>query len=280
MHNYDQLSKTYHGKLLLAGEYTVINGGNSLAIPYPATSAFLYKNAQTPLTSFWEELKTYFLREKIQLNFDLFQKDTEAGLGYESNIPIGYGCGSSGALIACIYERYKTEDIDFDKLQALLGSMESYFHGTSSGIDPFVIYLNRAIFTKDGQTNVIDSKSINLSGWKLLDSKISRSTAHYVSIFKNEIKHSKSTKIEKLMSLNNTLIENFLNNQTNLDVIAQISQLQFEVFQPMIPEIVKPIWQKGLEEQSYFVKLCGAGGGGYFLMYGDGDDNFITLTQQ
>jgi mevalonate kinase len=155
--------------------------------------------------------------------------------------------------------------------------MESYFHGTSSGIDPYVIYLNKAIFTKDGLTNVIDSKSINLSGWKLLDSKISRSTAHYVSIFKNEIQNAKSMEITQLLSLNNTLIQNFLNNQTNLDVIAQISQLQFEIFQPMIPELVKPIWQKGLEQQSYFVKLCGAGGGGYFLVYGDADDNFITI---
>ncbi len=277
MHNYDQLSKTYHGKLLLAGEYTVINGGNSLALPYLATSAFLYKNEESPLTSFWEDLMAHFVRKKIHLNFDLFQKDMEAGLGYESTIPIGYGSGSSGALIACIYERYKTEEVDFDKLQAHLGLMESYFHGTSSGIDPYVIYLNKAIFTKDGLTNVIDSKSINLSGWKLLDSKISRSTAHYVSIFKNEIQNEKSVEIEKLMGLNNTLIENFLNNQTNLDVIAQISQLQFEIFQPMIPDLVKPIWQKGLEEQSHFVKLCGAGGGGYFLVYGDGDENFITI---
>ncbi|NJL74492.1 MAG: hypothetical protein HC892_05065 [Saprospiraceae bacterium] len=43
-----------------------------------------------------------------------FQQAIEAGLYFESSIPIGYGVGSSGALTAALYdtfglERWKTE---------------------------------------------------------------------------------------------------------------------------------------------------------------------------
>ena len=33
----------------------------------------------------------------------------------------------------------------------------------------------------------------------------------------------------------------------------------------MIPESVHGLWQKGLETNAYYLKLCGSGGGGYFL---------------
>jgi len=35
----------------------------------------------------------------------------------------------------------------------------------------------------------------------------------------------------------------------------------------MIPADIKPLWQKGLEDDSYYFKLSGAGGGGYFLVH-------------
>ena len=33
----------------------------------------------------------------------------------------------------------------------------------------------------------------------------------------------------------------------------------------MIPERHKDIWLEGINSNSYFLKLCGSGGGGYFL---------------
>jgi mevalonate kinase len=46
-----------------------------------------------------------------------------------------------------------------------------------------------------------------------------------------------------------------------------ISQLQFEAFQEMIPASMQGIWLEGLKSKSYALKLCGAGGGGYFIGY-------------
>ena len=37
--------------------------------------------------------------------------------------------------------------------------------------------------------------------------------------------------------------------------------------QPMIIDRLMPFWQEGLTKGDYFIKLCGTGGGGYYLIY-------------
>ena len=37
----------------------------------------------------------------------------------------------------------------------------------------------------------------------------------------------------------------------------------------MIPEAFRKIWQYGLETHSYYLKLCGSGGGGFLLGFTD-----------
>ena len=51
-----------------------------------------------------------------------------------------------------------------------------------------------------------------------------------------------------------------------------ISRLQYLYFSKMIPESIKNLWLKGLETKEYFMKLCGAGGGGYFITFSDNDE--------
>jgi mevalonate kinase len=36
-------------------------------------------------------------------------------------------------------------------------------------------------------------------------------------------------------------------------------------FKPMIPEHLISIWQKGIDTNAYYLKLCGSGGGGFVL---------------
>ena len=44
-----------------------------------------------------------------------------------------------------------------------------------------------------------------------------------------------------------------------------LSGIVFENFKPMIPNKFHKIWKTGIESGSYFLKLCGSGGGGYIL---------------
>jgi mevalonate kinase len=275
-----QISKTFHGKLLLAGEYTVLEGGSSLAIPFSTYESYLHVNAETQLTEFWLKLLNYFWTNGIDLNFELFKEDISHGLDYHSSIPVGYGVGSSGALVASLFDRYKLENFETNDLQSLLGEMESYFHGKSSGIDPFVIFMNKAIYTKGGKTMIVE-EDVDLSNWYLIDSHKIRTTAEYVNLYRNDIKHLYEDNIEELTWLNEGLINCFLKSNHPGIILKQISSLQLEIFEPMIPSPIRKIWEQGLADGRNIMKLCGAGGGGFFLVYGDGvlnDQDIISLA--
>ena len=47
------------------------------------------------------------------VSFDLktFEADLESGMYFDSSIPQGYGVGSSGALVASIYDKYAQDKI-------------------------------------------------------------------------------------------------------------------------------------------------------------------------
>ena len=90
------------------------------------------------------------------VSFDItkLKKDIEKGLYFDSSIPQGYGVGSSGALVAAIYDKYASDKITvlenltrekLLKLKTIFSRMESFFHGKSSGLDPLNSYLSLPI---------------------------------------------------------------------------------------------------------------------------------------
>src|SRR5690606_33746588 len=108
----------------------------------------------------------------------------------------GYGIGSSGALVAAIYDKYGLEKITvlenltrekLLKLKAIFGRMESFFHGKSSGLDPLNSYLSLP-FLINSQDNIestsIPSQNLNGKGAALLlDSGSIGETAPIVQMF-------------------------------------------------------------------------------------------------
>ena len=47
--------------------------------------------------------------------------------------------------------------------------------------------------------------------------------------------------------------------------LKELSVLQFEYFREMILPEYESVWMQGLESGEFYLKLCGAGGGGYLL---------------
>ncbi len=47
--------------------------------------------------------------------------------------------------------------------------------------------------------------------------------------------------------------------------LKKLSGLLLENFTPMIPDSFHGLWQKGIESNAYYLKLCGSGGGGFIL---------------
>ena len=159
----------YYGKILLFGEYGIIQDSMGLSIPYTDYNGqFLYsKNPSSYSTKSNQSLLNYYnhlvsLNKEgnlpCDLNLDKFKEELDQGLYFDSSIPQGFGIGSSGAIVAAIYDKYcRTNKIDANKqisnedilfLKQIFSSLESYYHGTSSGLDPLICYLKIPVLIK------------------------------------------------------------------------------------------------------------------------------------
>jgi mevalonate kinase len=266
----DLINKKYFSKLLLFGEYTIIDKGAALVMPLNRYFGhWAHTDDTLSLNAYLDYLMQFdFLNEKKIEQFKL-QK-----LAFKSSIPVGYGLGSSGAITAACYDLFSkhTKEGVF-VLQSKLAMMESYFHGKSSGLDPLCILLNKAIVSMDEKLNVLEKFSYPEKLF-LLDSKQPRNTKSLVKVFFEKKKSPKfSDVLVRLDSLNRQCINGIQSNNLDLFKMAfkEISQLQLDHFSEMIPEKIRPIWREGLVSDQFCLKLGGAGGGGIFIGMGDCD---------
>ncbi len=269
--------KKYYAKVLLFGEYTVLQGSDALAIPcdlFHGRWAFDEECAKT-------QSILYDLHEYLQqLTFanavfdqERFKSDLDQFLCFEANIPIGYGAGSSGAVCAAIFDFYyeKENALTIDELKNILARMENFFHGSSSGLDPLVSYLNEAILLKEGNLIRVNIPE-NTQDYHLflLNTEVPRRTAPLVEIYMKKLQTDAN--FQKLI---NTELS-FYNNQAitfiqegklgNLfNIFEKISTFQYLHFEPMILNAWKGLWLDSLKSDFYKLKLCGAGGGGFIL---------------
>src|SRR5690554_6545452 len=152
-------------KVLLFGEYGIIKDSKGLAIPYNFYNGALKiddnlseiaQKSNQSLKNFATYLAQLSFNEPelVQFDLDSLNQDVAAGMYFDSSIPQGYGVGSSGALVAAVYDKYAKnkitvlENLNRNKLLVLkkiFGRMESFFHGTSSGLDPLNSYLSLPI---------------------------------------------------------------------------------------------------------------------------------------
>lgn len=268
----------FYSKVLLFGEYAVIHNGDAFAIPNKTYHGILdYGDVDHEKQMVFHQMIEYIEETDFSLfhSFDKeeWDEDLELGMYFKSNIPIGYGLGSSGALVASIYKkyvnRYTTESL-LD-LKSDLSVLESLFHGSSSGLDPLVSILNKPIhIDQKKELHVLDHSNFELiKDIRLYDTRISRETGPFVEIFKKKLKdvHFRYEVMPPLIEENRKAISAFLNNDraTMVEAWKAISIIQFEHFKEMIPEKFIHLWKNGLDESQYIFKLCGAGGGGFLL---------------
>ena len=152
----------FYSKILLFGEYGIIKDSKGLSIPYNfykgalkhrQKHSALSKESNTVLQDYQQYLKTIDTN-LVSFKLDQMVSDVSDGMYFDSSIPRGYGVGSSGALVAAIYDRYALdkvtvlENLTRDKLlklKVIFAEMESFFHGKSSGLDPLNSYLSLPI---------------------------------------------------------------------------------------------------------------------------------------
>jgi mevalonate kinase len=275
--------KKFYSKIILFGEYSVIQNSMALLIPYSLFEGRLtFRRDNTTVID--PELKAFslYLKQLVesgQLSFQFdqssFEFDISQGLYFDSTIPQGYGVGSSGALVAAIFDRYEQEkhsNLDIKRLKNIFAQMESHFHGASSGVDPLISYLNSPILIKN--KNELGSVSIpkfkkGAGGIFLLNTKRSRKTEPLVNLFLEKSRNESFSNLceDVLKPITNHCIDNFLN--VDIDLLLKnfklLSAFQHEHFSPMIPKLYRDLWGEGLSTNHYSLKLCGAGGGGFLM---------------
>jgi len=288
-----KIKKTlFHAKLLLFGEYAIMENAKGLSIPHDLYKGVLKFDSrfETSLNLSNGTLKRYadFL-EKLQqsddfpadLDLSTIRTDLERGMYFDSNIPQGYGVGSSGALVAALYESYARNCILPDKainrehilvLKKIFSMMEFYFHGKSSGIDPLICYLNLPLLIHSAN----DISTVGIPKYKkgagaifLINSGVSSSTSSMIEVFFQKFKSRgfRKTLREEFIEYNDACVEAFLNGsfQPLLKNMKSLSAWVLQNLRPMIPSSLWEIWSEGIHTNTYYLKLCGSGGGGFIL---------------
>ena len=208
----------------------------------------------------------------IKLDIANFKKELSGGLFFESNIPTGYGAGSSGALVAAIFDRYCMirEGKDLISLKKALAQMEGFFHGTSSGTDPLICYLNSAVILNNDEIKKIELSEMELPySLFLLDTGIERQATPFIEyFFKKNKENAFGEKIKNdYLPTVDSAIDHFINRKWELlfDQFNLISGFQFYRLEKTIPVEFLSIWKRGLGSDYFKLKICGAGGGGFIL---------------
>jgi mevalonate kinase len=279
----------FYAKILLFGEYGIIKDSKGLAIPYNSfQGSLIISDDQSQKTKDSNrKLKEFYLFLKdlndpdINLRLDDLLRDIENNMHFDSSIPQGYGVGSSGALVAAIYDKYANDKITvlenltrdkLLKLKAVFSKMESFFHGKSSGLDPLNSYLSLPILinSKDNlEATGIPSQKEGKGAVFLLDSEMIGETQPMVNIFMNKMKNEGFRKMidRDFARYTDNCIDDFLhgNVKSLFGNVKKLSKVVLKHFKPMIPDSFHQLWEKGIESNDYYLKLCGSGGGGYIL---------------
>lgn len=288
---------TFYAKILLFGEYSILHDSMGLSIPFPhfkgefkfigdvsAEQSEFTKTSNAHLAEFASHLEELDSQGLLKAEMDLgrLREDVEKGLFFESDIPQGYGIGSSGALVAGLYSRYALNPIrprrrmpkeEISKLREIFSQMESYFHGVSSGMDPLNCYISTPLLIEtrsDIKAVGINKRPYNEKGAIfLVNTGEPGKTGPLVDIFLESCKNDDylSAVRQELVPLTENCVKAFIKGDVDrfFYSLKGLSKFFLSHMEPMIPKRYHKLWKHGIETGEYYLKLCGSGGGGYLL---------------
>ena len=276
------MRERYYSKVILFGEYSMIFDSTALMVPLkqfsaqwriaPSLSVQGVAASNASLQRFAEYLSSLEIRHLFDLQ--RFNNDLQYNLILDSNVPSGYGLGSSGTLVAAVYDAYaKQKTEDGLKLKEIFGKMESYFHGSSSGIDPLQCYLGKPFKITPMGVELLSGdflkKDIHIC---LIDTKIKSNTKPLVDYFKQQredtefLRRFQSEYVPCVSACINTMI----NDHTELffNSLKQLTFGQLKYLRPMITDNMLDLFTRDFDFH-FGVKISGSGGGGYVLGFTD-----------
>ena len=250
----------------------MMDGGDALVIPYNKLNGHWDSNdeiaSRHDLTSFLD-----YIQSLEGCNRKAAQQMIDENWLFNSTIPTGYGLGSSGALTAAAYDLLFEKENNVGQLQKSLAAIESHFHGSSSGLDPLSSYLKKPLHSSDGKILELGDFAIPHNLY-IYDSGITRESKPLIKWYKSQLETNSTFQagIKELSLANQKIINDVISSREYSKTFREISVLQLQHFSRMIPATIRTIWESGLQDDRFYFKLSGAGGGGFFLVYTDNPD--------
>jgi len=289
------IKTVFNAKVLLFGEYAVVVNGQGLSVPYGVFNGYLtlptpkqqvdesVNASQKSVQLFFDYIFALPLKNRANMHFNeqAMKKALQQGLFFAANIPQAYGLGSSGALIAAVYNQFvqnkipNTSELNNTNLQLLrtqFACLEAYFHGKSSGTDPLICYLNKAVLINQTGLKVLPWVTKKITEKKyifLLDSLQERPKKALVPVFLEKLKEKEFKAVceKELCYYNEQCINAVICNDKKqlMQYAKRLSSLQYQYFRFLIPTTLLPKWEQGWRLNDYYLKVCGSGGGGFML---------------
>lgn len=272
----------YYSKVILFGEYSMIFDATALMVPLQQFSARWKlskltmpraKKSNESICRFRDYLAD-IKNVSASIDIDALSRDLNFGLNLSSNVPSGYGLGSSGTLVAAVYDRYaKLHTNDLMELKSIFGQMESYFHGSSSGIDPLQCYLGKPFRISPQGVELVNGgflkRDIHIC---LIDTKIKSNTRPLVQHFKEQrqdeafLSAFQRDYVPHVTDCINNLIDG--SNEAFFASLTKLTKAQLLFLRPMITENTLHLFEQDYDFH-FGVKISGSGGGGYVLGFTD-----------
>lgn len=285
------MRERYYSKVILFGEYSMIFDSTALMVPLKkfsaqwrfASSAQGSTASNASLKRFVDYLSTLDDAKEI-IDLQRLNRDLRYNLYLDSNVPSGYGLGSSGTLVAAVYDGYaKQKTNDLLALKTLFGQMESYFHGSSSGIDPLQCYLGKPFKITPKNVEILNDgflhKDIHIC---LIDTKIKSNTKPLVEHFKAQrenpefLKRFQTEYLPYVKKCINAMIWN--DKKVFFSSLRLLTKGQLEFLRPMITDNTLDLFTSNYDF-NFGVKISGSGGGGYVLGFTDDVEKAKALLE-
>jgi mevalonate kinase len=271
------------GKWVLVGEHTVTRGGMAIVFPFPGVSLrldFAPQRSERLKVSppeaepvIYELLSIY---ESGRRRDDGFSWPT-GRLTIQSDIPQGAGLGSSAALCSAVARWIASgAGLTANELAETARSLESRFHGDSSGMDVAAALANAPIvFEKGCPPRIL--KLERVPHFTLHDTGLRSNTSECVSRVKTFMDRNpdKALSVDRAMeaasykALKGLLTYDRGNEQAGLEAIAEGMRMALDCFSAsawnLIPETEQRLIHSLLADGALAAKPTGAGGGGMAL---------------
>lgn len=287
------MKELYWSKVILFGEYSMIFDSTALVLPLKLFSAKWNadRGRSREFMSFSrKELSRFcgFLRGEERfsnvIDLDVLEEDLQKGWYLDSDVPVGYGLGSSGTVVAAVYDRYaKTPVRDLMRLKDLFSQMESFFHGSSSGIDPLQCYLGRPFrITAEGAELLADGFLKNRLQICLIDTEMKSDTKPLVEYFKRQrekeeyLRDFQRDYLPYVKGCMDAVIQG--DTDCFFKRLQKLTSAQRVFFSPMIPDPVAELFERTYDFH-FGVKILGSGGGGYILGFTDDRQKASTVLR-